>query len=125
MEQLINNELIGKLVVALVAGLTGGIVTAFGVVGRALMKHGALETTIDSNNKSIVELERHREDHATRIALLEKAVFVLESVAPAVKEISIVSSKLDALMEQNMRRLDLLERAVFHHKSEKPYDEHR
>lgn len=94
----------------IVIGLASVTFTAIGASVRALMKHGAQQQTIDESKAKIAELEEQRELHATRIALLEKAVLAMEKIEPAVQEMSRISARLETLLDVNSRRLDYIER---------------
>lgn len=109
MPDIITPDILNKILVAFVSAITPIVLGAMWKLTKLVTDHAELKGKLDTLQTIVASLESVRSNHDTRLALVERAVTLMESISPVIRDLANVSSRLEALQEQTNRRLEMLE----------------
>ncbi len=114
MPDLFSPDIMNKVIVAVVSAVTPLTIGAVYKLMKLITDHAELKGKTEALSVLVAALAETKGNHDTRIALVERAVTLMESISPVIRDLANVSSRLEALQEQTNRRLEMLENRSNH-----------
>ncbi len=106
--------MLNRILVAVVSAVTPIVIGAVWKLMKLVTDHAELKGKVDTLQSIVAALDAIKSNHDTRLALVERAVTLMESISPVIRDLANVSSRLEALQEQTNRRLEMLENKNHH-----------
>ena len=116
MPDFFSPDIASKVVVAVVTAIIPLMVAGYVRITRLLTDAEAMKTMMIESQAANATAQTERKIfemniglHDKRLALLEQSIVVVGSIGPAIKDLAVVSARLESLQEQTNRRLEMLE----------------
>jgi hypothetical protein len=101
--------------------LSGGLLAVIGWAFTLSNRQAVTEDRVQTMKEQLAESQKEGGSRDAKIAVLTKAMETVEQLAPGLQNVITLSAKMDVMLENAARRLELIESIVFNAVSLKPH----